>query len=109
MTVVFKLDGQEFIALNGGPEFQFSEAVSLVVNCETQEEIDGFWERLVEGGEESVCGWLKDRYGFSWQIVPAEIERWLQEDDPERADRVMAAVLQMKKLDLAELQRAYAG
>jgi predicted 3-demethylubiquinone-9 3-methyltransferase (glyoxalase superfamily) len=109
MTVVFTLAGQEYIALNGGPEFRFTEAVSLVVNCDTQEEIDGFWERIAAGGEEGPCGWLKDRYGLSWQVVPAEIERWLQEDDPERADRVMAAVLEMKKLDLAELQRASEG
>jgi predicted 3-demethylubiquinone-9 3-methyltransferase (glyoxalase superfamily) len=109
MTVVFTLAGQEHIALNGGPEFRFNEAMSLVVNCDTQEEIDGFWERLSAGGEEGPCGWLKDRYGLSWQVVPSEQERWIADDDPERSDRVMAAVLEMKKLDLDELRRAYEG
>jgi predicted 3-demethylubiquinone-9 3-methyltransferase (glyoxalase superfamily) len=107
MTVAFRLDGQEFGSINGGPLFPFTEAVSLVVNCTTQEEIDGFWERLSEGGEEGPCGWLKDRYGLSWQVVPSDIERMMQQGDPERADRVMAAVLGMKKLDIATLQRAH--
>jgi predicted 3-demethylubiquinone-9 3-methyltransferase (glyoxalase superfamily) len=109
MTVWFRLDGIEFGALNGGPMFPFSEAVSLMVNCDTQEEIDGFWERLSEGGEEGPCGWLKDRFGLSWQVVPGEMERMMQQGEPERQERVMAAVLQMKKLDLVTLQRAYEG
>jgi predicted 3-demethylubiquinone-9 3-methyltransferase (glyoxalase superfamily) len=107
MTVVFQLNGQEFIALNGGPHFQFTEAVSLVVNCETQAEIDEFWEKLSAGGKESQCGWLKDKYGLLWQIVPAEIERWLSAKDPAKSDRVMTAVMQMGKLDLKKLQDAY--
>jgi predicted 3-demethylubiquinone-9 3-methyltransferase (glyoxalase superfamily) len=107
MTVVFQLNGQEFIALNGGPHFQFTEAVSFVVNCDTQAEIDEFWEKLSAGGQESQCGWLKDKYGLSWQIVPAHIERWLSDEDPEKSARVMAAVLQMRKLDLEKLQDAY--
>lgn len=107
MTVVFQLNGQEFIALNGGPHFHFTEAISLVVNCESQAEIDNFWEKLSAGGQESQCGWLKDKYGLSWQIVPAHIERWLSDADPERSARVMAAVLQMTKLDLKTLQAAY--
>jgi predicted 3-demethylubiquinone-9 3-methyltransferase (glyoxalase superfamily) len=107
MTVVFQLNGQEFIGLNGGPHFQFTEAVSFVVNCETQAEIDEFWEKLSAGGQESQCGWLKDKYGLSWQIVPAHIERWLSDKDSEKSARVMAAVLQMKKLDLKRLQDAY--
>ena len=107
MTAVFQLDGQEFIALNGGPHFHFTEAVSLVMNCETQAEIDKFWEKLSAGGQESQCGWLTDKYGLSWQIVPAKIESWLSSKDPAKADRVMAAVLQMVKLDLKKLQDAY--
>jgi predicted 3-demethylubiquinone-9 3-methyltransferase (glyoxalase superfamily) len=107
MTVVFQLDGQEFIALNGGPHFQFTEAVSLVVNCDTQAEIDEFWNKLSAGGQESQCGWLKDKYGLSWQIVPAHIERWLSDEDPEKSARVMGAVLQMRKLDLKKLKDAY--
>ncbi len=107
MTVGFRLGGQDFMALNGGPLFPFTEAVSFAVNCETQEEVDHFWGRLSEGGEEGVCGWLKDRYGLSWQVVPAAMERMLHEGDPERNDRVMAAVLQMKKLDIETLRQAY--
>ena len=109
MSVFFRLDGQVFGSVNGGPIFPFTEAVSLMVNCGTQEEIDGFWERLSDGGEEGPCGWLKDRYGLSWQVVPGGLERMMQEEDPERRERVMAAVLGMKKLDLAALQRAYDG
>jgi len=109
MSVWFRLDGQEFGSVNGGPIFPFTEAVSLMVGCATQEEIDGFWERLTDGGEEGPCGWLKDRYGLSWQVVPADLERMMQDDDSERAERVMAAVLQMKKLDLATLERAAQG
>jgi predicted 3-demethylubiquinone-9 3-methyltransferase (glyoxalase superfamily) len=108
-TVWFRLDGQEFGSLNGGPLFPFSEAVSLMVNCDSQEEIDGFWKLLSDGGEEGQCGWLKDRYGLSWQIVPGEMTRMMQQGEPERQERVMAAVLKMGKLDLAELQRAYEG
>ena len=108
MTVAFRLDGQDIVALNGGPEFHFTEAVSLVVNCETQEEVDQLWERLSEGGEEGPCGWLKDRYGLSWQIVPVALGQMLQDEDPKRADRVMAAMLQMKKIDIETLRQAYA-
>jgi predicted 3-demethylubiquinone-9 3-methyltransferase (glyoxalase superfamily) len=108
-TVWFRLDGQEFGSLNGGPMFQFSEAISLMVNCKDQAEIDGFWERLSEGGEEGPCGWLKDRYGLSWQVVPAEMTRMMQQGDPEQQERVMAAVLEMKKLDLATLHQAFDG
>jgi predicted 3-demethylubiquinone-9 3-methyltransferase (glyoxalase superfamily) len=107
MTVVFQLNGQEFIALNGGPHFHFTEAISLVVNCESQAEIDNFWEKLSAGGQASQCGWLKDKYGLSWQIVPARIEHWLSDKNPEKSARVMSAVLQMRKLDLQTLQDAY--
>jgi predicted 3-demethylubiquinone-9 3-methyltransferase (glyoxalase superfamily) len=107
MTVAFRLDGQDFVALNGGPEFQFTEAISLMVNCENQEEVDQLWERLSEGGEQGPCGWLKDRYGLSWQIVPTALTQMLQDEDPKRAERVMAAMLQMKKIDIETLRRAY--
>jgi predicted 3-demethylubiquinone-9 3-methyltransferase (glyoxalase superfamily) len=107
MTVAFRLDGQDFVALNGGPEFQFTEAVSLMVNCETQEEVDQLWERLSEGGEEGPCGWLKDRYGLSWQVVPTALTEMMQDEDPKRAERVMAAMLQMKKIDIESLRQAY--
>lgn len=107
MTVLFRLDGQDFVALNGGPQFQFTEAISLMVNCETQEEVDQFWERLSEGGEQGPCGWLKDRYGLSWQIVPTALGQMLEDEDPKRAERVMAAMLQMKKIDIQTLQQAY--
>jgi predicted 3-demethylubiquinone-9 3-methyltransferase (glyoxalase superfamily) len=107
MTVEFRLDGQDFVALNGGPEFRFTEAVSFMVNCETQEEVDGFWKQLSDGGEEGPCGWLKDRFGLSWQVVPTAMSRMLRDEDPIRAERVMAAMLQMKKLDIETLQRAY--
>jgi predicted 3-demethylubiquinone-9 3-methyltransferase (glyoxalase superfamily) len=107
MTVSFRLAGQEFVAINGGEPFKLSEAFSMVINCETQKEIDYYWEKLKEGGDEKaqVCGWLKDRFGLSWQIVPANIEKMLQDQD--KTERVMAAVLEMKKIDLAELQKAY--
>lgn len=108
MTIVFQLDGQEFIALNGGPVFKFTEAISLIVNCKTQEEVDTYWARLVEGGEESRCGWLKDKYGLSWQIIPTLLAEMLGDPDPQKAKRVMQAMLKMKKIDVAELQRAYA-
>jgi predicted 3-demethylubiquinone-9 3-methyltransferase (glyoxalase superfamily) len=109
MTVQFELDGQDFVALNGGPTFKFTEAISLVVNCESQEEIDHFWQKLSAGGQEVECGWLKDRFGVSWQVVPADIEEMLQDKDPEKPKRVMAAVMKMKKLDMAEMRRAYEG
>jgi predicted 3-demethylubiquinone-9 3-methyltransferase (glyoxalase superfamily) len=107
MTVSFQLDGQEFTALNGGPHFKFSEAISFVVNCETQAEVDKFWEKLSEGGEKSRCGWLKDKYGLSWQVVPTVLVTMLQDKDAEKSKRVMAAVLQMDKLDIKTLKRAY--
>ncbi len=109
MTVAFELDGQEFVALNGGPQFSFTQAISFVVNCETQAEVDAFWEKLSEGGEKIQCGWLKDRYGLPWQIVPTALGRLLGDRDPQRSRRVMKAVMQMKKLDVAELERAYEG
>jgi predicted 3-demethylubiquinone-9 3-methyltransferase (glyoxalase superfamily) len=107
MTVSFKLNGQEFLALNGGPQFTFSPAISFIVNCETQEEIDALWDKLSEGGEKNVCGWLQDKYGVSWQIVPAVLGEMLQDKDAVRTERVMNAMLQMTKLDIAALQRAY--
>jgi predicted 3-demethylubiquinone-9 3-methyltransferase (glyoxalase superfamily) len=106
MTVDFELDGQQFIALNGGPEFSFTEAVSLQVNCETQEEVDRYWSVLSEGGEEGPCGWLKDRYGLSWQIIPIALTELINDPDTAKAQRVMAAMLQMKKIDIAALQAA---
>jgi predicted 3-demethylubiquinone-9 3-methyltransferase (glyoxalase superfamily) len=109
MTVAFRLDGLDLIALNGGPEFHFTEALSLMVNCETQEEVDGFWKLLSEGGEEGPCGWLKDRYGLSWQIVPSALTRMLEDPDPQRAERVMSAMLKMGKIEIEGLQRAYDG
>jgi predicted 3-demethylubiquinone-9 3-methyltransferase (glyoxalase superfamily) len=108
MTVSFELDGQEFVALNGGPEFTFSEAVSFQVDCETQDEVDSYWSQLSAGGEEGPCGWLKDRYGVSWQIVPTALPRLLGDPDPERSQRVMQAMLKMKKLDIDALERAAA-
>jgi len=107
MTAKFQLNGQEFVALNGGPHFKFTEAVSFVVNCETQREVDEFWEKLSEGGEESRCGWLKDKYGLSWQIVPTILVELLQDKDPEKAKRVMEAMLQMNKIDIKKLEQAY--
>jgi predicted 3-demethylubiquinone-9 3-methyltransferase (glyoxalase superfamily) len=109
MTVTFLLDGQEYTGINGGPQFPFSEAVSLLVNCADQAEVDYYWDKLSAGGEESVCGWLKDRYGLSWQIVPAGWEHLLTEPDQERAARAMQAVLGMKKLDLAAILAAADG
>ena len=106
MTVAFELGGQEFVALNGGPQFKFTEAVSFVINCETQEEIDYYWEKLTAGGGEEVqCGWLTDKYGLSWQVVPTKIHEWAR--DPAKFQRVMGAIMPMKKLDLAALERAY--
>ena len=109
MTVSFELNGQEFLALNGGPEFTFSEAVSFQVMCEGQDEVDHFWSKLGEGGEHGPCGWLKDRYGLSWQIVPTRLGELLGDPDPERAQRAMAAMLEMGKLEIAELERAADG
>jgi len=109
MTVEFELDGQRFIGINGGPEFKFDEAISLMINCETQDEIDYYWERLTEGGEESQCGWLKDRYGLSWQVVPTGMDEVFSDPDPERARRAMEALLKMRKLDIAALRSAADG
>jgi predicted 3-demethylubiquinone-9 3-methyltransferase (glyoxalase superfamily) len=107
MTVTCKLDGQLFMALNGGPHFKFTEALSFLVNCETQEEVDELWEKLSAGGEKGVCGWLKDKYGLSWQIVPTVLGDMLQDKDAEKTERVMQALLQMKKLDMKKLKQAY--
>ncbi|NUO78913.1 VOC family protein [candidate division KSB1 bacterium] len=107
MTVEFQLDGQEFVALNGGPRFKFNESVSFVVNCETQKEVDAFWEKLSAGGQKSRCGWLKDQYGLSWQIVPTILHELASDPDPAKSQRVMQAMLQMDKLDLKALQQAY--
>src|SRR5882672_12013954 len=109
MVVEFQLKGQKFVALNGGPHFKFTEAVSFVVNCESQEEVDKFWEKLSEGGEEGQCGWLKDKYGLSWQVVPTVLTEMLKDKDPAKAKRVMEAMLQMKKLDIKTLKQAYEG
>jgi predicted 3-demethylubiquinone-9 3-methyltransferase (glyoxalase superfamily) len=109
MTVEFELDGQRFVGINGGPEFKFDEAVSFEIKCETQEEVDYYWERLSDGGEEGQCGWLEDRFGLSWQVVPTGMEELFADPDPERAQRAMAAMLEMGKLDVAELQRAADG
>ena len=109
LMVDFELDGQPFTALNGGPEFSFDEAISFQVNCESQEEIDRYWAALGEGGQEGPCGWLKDRFGVSWQVVPAALVDMLADPDQERAQRVMGAMLQMKKIDIATLQEAYEG
>jgi predicted 3-demethylubiquinone-9 3-methyltransferase (glyoxalase superfamily) len=107
MTVEFQLEGQDFIALNGGPQFKFTEAISFSVNCETQEEVDKFWEKLSDGGEEGPCGWLKDRYRLSWQVNPTVLGEMLSDPDPAKAQRVMEAMLQMKKIDIRRLRQAY--
>ena len=107
MTVVFELEGQEFIALNGGPVFTFSPAISFVVNCETQEELDELWEKLSEGGEKEQCGWLKDKFGVSWQIVPTVLGEMLQDKDPKKSEKVMEALLRMDKIDIETLKQAY--
>ncbi len=111
MTVAFQLAGQEFVALNGGPYFKFTEAISFVVNCESQDEVDHYWHKLSEGGDEKArqCGWLKDRFGLSWQIVPRVLGELLADPDPERSGRVMQAMLQMKKIDIEALKKASAG
>ena len=107
MTVAFTLDGQQFTALNAGPQFPFTEAVSFVVNCETQNEIDYFWEKLSAGGKKVECGWLKDKFGLSWQIVPTEFFEMISNATPQQSNRVMQALMQMEKLDLAKLEQAY--
>lgn len=106
MTVEFELDGQRFVGINGGPQFKFDEAVSFQIECEGQDEVDYFWERLTDGGEESQCGWLRDRFGLSWQVVPAGMEELFADPDPERARRAMEAMLKMRKIDVEELRRA---
>ena len=107
MTIKFQLQGQEFLALNGGPQFKFTEAVSLIVNCKTQQEVDEYWEKLSAGGKEVQCGWLKDRFGMSWQVVPTILPEMLADKDPAKANRVMQAMLKMVKLDISGLRRAY--
>jgi len=107
MVASFKLLGQEFTALNGGPMFKFTEAVSFLIDCKSQEEVDYYWEKLSEGGETSMCGWLKDQFGLSWQVVPGILTDLLQDEDPAKANRVMQAMLQMTKIEIAELKRAY--
>jgi predicted 3-demethylubiquinone-9 3-methyltransferase (glyoxalase superfamily) len=109
MTVAFELDGQKFVALNGGPDFKFNEAISFQVDCRTQEEVDTFWSKLSEGGEEGPCGWLKDRFGVSWQIVPAVLSELLADPDREKSQRVMAAMLKMGKIEIDALERAAAA
>ncbi len=107
MTVTFQLEGQEFMALNGGPLFTFSPAISFMVDCKTQEEVDELWDKLSEGGEPGRCGWLKDQYGVSWQIVPTVLGELMQHKDPQRSERVMQALLHMNKLDIKDLQKAF--
>jgi predicted 3-demethylubiquinone-9 3-methyltransferase (glyoxalase superfamily) len=107
MTVEFELAGQKFLGLNGGPHFKFSEAISFIVNCEDQQEVDEFWAKLSEGGSPGQCGWLKDKYGLSWQIVPTALGEMMKDKDPQKSERVMAALLKMQKLDIAALKRAY--
>lgn len=109
MSVTFQLFGQAFFALNGGPHFTFSEGISLFVDCETQEEVDTYWQKLSEGGTPGPCGWLKDKFGVSWQIVPSALGRMLGDKDPEKSKRVMQAMLKMSKLDIKALEEAYAG
>ena len=109
MAVSFELDGQKFVALNGGPQFTFSEAISFQVDCQSQEEVDAYWSKLSAGGEEGPCGWLKDKFGLSWQIVPARLMELLQDPDKEKAQRAMEAMLTMKKIEIAEVERATAG
>jgi predicted 3-demethylubiquinone-9 3-methyltransferase (glyoxalase superfamily) len=109
MTVNLELDGQEFTALNGGPQFPFTEAVSFVVHCDTQQDVDAYWEKLTDGGRASQCGWLKDRYGLSWQIVPKALPRLLQQSDPKKAQRVVQTLMTMTKIDIAQLEQAAAS
>ena len=110
LTIELEIEGQKFVALNGGPQFKFNESISFVVNCDSQEEVDYFWEKLTaDGGEESACGWLKDKFGLSWQIVPTVLIDMLHDKDPEKSERAMKAMLQMQKIDIAKLKAAYAG
>ena len=109
LTVTFELDGRKFVALNGGPQFTFTEAVSFSIECADQDELDAYWERLTDGGEEGPCGWCKDRYGLSWQVVPAGMDELFGDDDPERARRAMEAMFGMRKLDIAALRAAADG
>ena len=110
LTIEFEIEGQKFVALNGGPQFKFNESVSFVVNCETQEEVDCFWDELTaDGGEESQCGWLKDKFGLSWQVTPTVLIYMLHDKDPEKAERVMKAMLQMQKIEISKLKAAYDG
>jgi predicted 3-demethylubiquinone-9 3-methyltransferase (glyoxalase superfamily) len=110
MVVEFELDGQQFTALNGGPaDFRFNEALSFIVNCASQAEVDYFWQKLADGGEEGVCGWLTDRYGVSWQIIPTAMNEMISDPDPDKSQRAMAAMLQMTKIDIAAIERAYRG
>jgi len=109
MVGAFELEGQRFLALNGGPRFKFTEAISLVIDCETQEEIDYFWDKLSAGGQTQACGWLKDKFGLSWQVVPSVLSELMQDQDPQKSKRVMEAMLQMVKFDIARLQTAHAG
>ncbi len=111
MTVAFELDGQAFTALNGGPVFKFNEAISLIVYCETQEEVDYYWEKLSQGGDKKAeqCGWLKDKYGVSWQVVPSVLPEMMSDPDAKKSQRAMEAILKMKKIDIDKLKRAYAG
>ncbi len=106
MTVEFELDGQKFVALNGGPEFTFNEAISFQISCESQEEVDEYWRKLCDGGEEGPCGWVRDRFGLSWQVIPTALPRLLADPDREKSQRVMQAMLGMKKIEIAELERA---
>ena len=107
MTAAFEIEGQEFVALNGGPMYKFSPAISFIVHCKTQEEVDGFWAKLLEGGAPQQCGWLTDKFGVSWQIVPTVLPEMLRDKDPEKARRVMQAMLKMVKLDIKALKQAY--
>ena len=110
LTIEFEIEGQKFTALNGGPQFKFNESISFVVNCETQDEVDYFWEKLTaDGGQESACGWLKDKFGLSWQITPTVLIDMLNDKDPEKSERVMKAMLQMQKLNIMELREAFEG
>jgi len=107
MVVEFEIEGQTFTALNGGPNFKFNEAVSFLINCDDQDEVDYFWEKLSDGGEEGVCGWLKDRYGLSWQITPTVLMEMIADPDPKKASRVMAAMMKMGKIEIEPLKKAY--
>jgi predicted 3-demethylubiquinone-9 3-methyltransferase (glyoxalase superfamily) len=110
LTIEFEIEGQKFVALNGGPLFKFNESISFVINCETQEEVDYFWEKLTaNGGEESQCGWLKDKFGVSWQVTPTVLIDMLHDKDPEKAERVMNAMLEMQKIEISKLKAAYDG